>query len=277
MISLFGRKAKRKDDGARQKERELRYRSERNQWRNIAKNVREFASRRYLRGEGIEIGGLHRPLPLFEGTKVKYVDRMSTEELQANYKELAETEKVRVDIVDDGETLGKVPDESVDFVVANHMLEHTRNPIGTVQNFLRVTKPGGIVFMAIPDRRFTFDLKRQVTPFAHIRRDFEQGPDWSDLEHYQDWVRNVGPERDAEAARAEVGSLLSSKGNIHFHVWTYCEIVEMFLGMKREIGLPLEIEAAIQNGHEVVVILRKEGGGHECGIPPATEVAGHAS
>jgi SAM-dependent methyltransferase len=273
-------KSKKKAEVAkRQKERELRYRSERDEWRRIAKNAREFASRRYLRGQGIEIGGLHRPLPLFEGAKAKYVDRMSTEEVRRYYANVSDLPQVTVDIVDDGETLGTIADGSVDFVVANHMLEHTRNPLATVENFLRVAKPGGIVFMAIPDKRQTFDIKREVTPLAHIREDYAHGPERSDREHYEDWARNVREFPGGEpAVQAYVAKSMAEHTNIHFHVWTYVEMMEMFLMMRRELGFPLDIMAAIQNGNEVIVVLRKDGGpaeGHEAGgtaHPPADAI-----
>lgn len=264
---LFKSKAKRRqaaekaaEKAARQKEREERYRAERDYWKPIARSVREFTSRRYLRGQGIEIGGLHRPLPLFEGATVKYVDRLSTEDLHRYYPKVADQPHVKVDIVDDGETLKTFPDASVDFVIANHMVEHTRNPIATVGNFLRVVKPKGIVFMAIPDKRFTFDRNREVTPFAHIREDYLRGPEWSDREHYEDWARRKLGIQGEEAIRQYVEDSLAKNENIHFHVWTQVEIVEMFFAMRREFGFPLDMEAAILTGDEVVVVLRKSGG-----------------
>jgi SAM-dependent methyltransferase len=262
-MSLFqsrARRQKRLQDAAGQKEREQRYRSERDSWRKIAKKVRDFASRRYLRGQGIEIGGLHRPLPLYEGATVKYVDRLSTEEVRRYYPRVSDQTQVTVDIVDDGETLRTISDASVDFVIANHMLEHTRNPIATIETFLRVTKPGGCIFMAIPDKRYTFDSKREITPFAHLCEDYRRGPEWSDRAHYEDWVRNVGKQPTEEAALKLIEECLAQQTNIHFHVWTFAEMVEMFLSMHREFAFPIEIEAAIQNGHEVVVVLRKSGG-----------------
>lgn len=262
-MPLFQSRAKRQkriEDAARQKEREQRYRAERDQWRGIAKRVRDFASRRYLRGQGIEIGGLHRPLALYEGATVKYVDRLSTEEVRRFYPNVADQPQVTVDIVDDGETLRTIADGSVDFVIANHMLEHTRNPIATVETFLRVLKPGGHIFMAIPDKRYTFDRKRQITPFEHIREDYVRGPEWSDRAHYEDWARNVREFPTEEATVKYINECLAALANIHFHVWTQVEIVEMFLGMRREFEFPIDMEAAIQNGHEVVVVLRKSGG-----------------
>jgi len=254
------RRQKRAEDAARQKEREQRYRSERDQWKLIAKRVRDFASRRYLRGQGIEIGALHRPLALYEGATAKYVDRLSTEDVRRYYPDVGDKPQVNVDIVDDAETLATIADESVAFVIANHMLEHTRNPIATVRNFLRVTEPGGILFMAIPDKRYTFDIDRNVTPFAHIREDYLHGPERSDRQHYEEWARFVRKFGSEEEIQLQAEKMLGERQNIHFHVWTYPEIVEMFASMRREFGFPFDIEAAIINDDEVVTVLRKDRG-----------------
>ncbi len=98
-----------------------------------------------------------------------------------------------LDVIDDGEKLVTFENDSVDFVIANHFLEHTEDPIGTLKNFLRVLRPGGKIFMAIPDMRFTFDKNRARTPLAHLIRDHEQGGESSRREHYREWVTLVEP------------------------------------------------------------------------------------
>jgi hypothetical protein len=113
--------------------------------------TRETIARTYLRGEGIEIGALHRPLPVPKNARVKYVDRVSRRELANQYPELDPRQMVDVDIVSDGETLDSVADESQDFVIANHFLEHCQNPILAVENMLRVLRLEGIAYLAVPD------------------------------------------------------------------------------------------------------------------------------
>ena len=39
----------------------------------------------------------------------------------------------------------------VDFCVANHLLEHAPDPIGVLEELLRVVRPGGRVMLAVPD------------------------------------------------------------------------------------------------------------------------------
>ena len=96
-------------------------------------------------------------------------------------------------------------------------------------------------------------------------------PERSDREHYEDWATNVREFPDEEARRRYVEECLATLANIHFHVWTQPEIAEMFLAMRRELGFPIEIEAVIQNGHEVVVVLRKSGGEQAAEGPESDE------
>lgn len=230
--------------------------SEKN-WQEIAKKKRFFASYHYIQGEGIEIGGLHQPLKVYRNAKVRYVDRLSTEEVHKFYSDVSDKPKVTVDLVDDGERLGKVADESCDFVIANHVLEHCRNPIGAIFHMLRVLKSEGILYLAIPDKRFTFDKERQITPFEHVKRDYEEGPEWSDGMHYEEWIRVVEGIQEPEKFQRKLRKYLEKQINIHFHVWTQRDILEMFLRLKQDLQFPIEIELINKNGLEIIVVLRK--------------------
>ena len=226
-------------------------------WKEIAKKKRSFASYHYIRGGGIEIGGLHQPLKVYHQAKVRYVDRLSTEEVQKFYFDVADKPKVTVDLVDDGERLVKVRDESCDFVIANHVLEHCRNPIGAIFHMLRVLKRDGVLYLAIPDKRFTFDKERNLTTFEHLKRDYEEGPEWSDRMHYEEWIRVVEGVQDSEKFQRRLERYLEKQINIHFHVWTQREILEIFLRLKQDYHFPIEIELVEKNGLEIVVVLRK--------------------
>jgi SAM-dependent methyltransferase len=99
---------------------------------------------RFLSGDGIEIGALHEPLGVSNRARVRYVDRTSVAELRIHYPELSNLPLVPIDILDDGETLSSIGDDCVDFVIANHMLEHCEDPLGALSTFLRVVRPGGV-------------------------------------------------------------------------------------------------------------------------------------
>src|SRR5690349_5671213 len=90
-------------------------------------DTRRAVAAAFLRGEGIEIGALHHPLIVPRNVKVKYVDRMKVADLRRHYPELVNQPLVETEIVDDGETLGTLADQTQDFVIANHFLEHCQN------------------------------------------------------------------------------------------------------------------------------------------------------
>jgi SAM-dependent methyltransferase len=217
---------------------------------------RRRLSNRYLRGSGLEIGALHRPLCVPPGARVRYVDRMDCAGLREHYPELVKEELVEVDIIDDGETLGTQPNASLDFVIANHFIEHTQDPLGTLSNHLRVLRPGGILYLAVPDRRRTFDVDRPPTPLEHIVRDHREGPAWSRPLHQEEWARLVDRVPAAEVP-ARMRVLEQSDYSIHFHVWTPSEFTALLEHAQREQQLPFAIQDLQGNGHEFIAILRR--------------------
>ena len=138
-------------------------------------NRRKLAAA-YLQGNGLEIGALDQPLPLPRRASAVYVDRMTVPELRQQYPELRSLALTPVNIVDDGEALASFLSHSQDFVIANHFIEHCANPIAAIENHFRVLKTGGCLFLAVPDKRFTFDKCREVTPLSHLWHDYEGRP-----------------------------------------------------------------------------------------------------
>ena len=183
------------------------------------------------------------------------VDRMNVAELRRQYPELANEPLVETQIVDDGETLATIGEATQDFVIANHFIEHCENPLLTVRNLLRVLKGGGIVFMAVPDKRFTFDVDRPGTTLDHILRDFSEGPEWSKRQHYEEWTRLVNKRTDTSEVNAEVQHLIDMKYSIHFHVWSATELLELVQALQRIEQF--ELELFLRNGMESLIILRK--------------------
>lgn len=229
-------------------------------------------SKRHIAGDGLEIGALHKPLRVPDGARVRYVDRYDEAGLRSHYPELDELPLVTVDVVDDGETLGTISDASVDFVIANHFIEHTQNPLQTLVNHLRVLREGGVLYLAVPDKRRTFDVDRAVTPLEHVLRDFEHGPAGSRVEHFRDWVVHVDKPDDVEARVAE---LSDSDYSIHFHVWTPQAFSELLEHARGELGMPFAIAEVLRNGIEFIVILRRIAG-DETAVETAATAPGRA-
>ena len=217
------------------------------------KTHREDLAVRYLRGEGIEIGALNFPLRVPPRVTVRYVDRQPHEELVAEYGVMYPGAAiVAPDVIDDGERLATFADASVDFVVANHMLEHTEDPVGTLRHHVRVLRPGGVLFLGLPDARATDDDARERTTVEHLLRDHREGPGWSRRGHYEEWARHWEKVDEADVA-GRAAELDAQDANIHFHVWE----PETFVALLLAIDLPVELELVQRSGHEFVTVLRR--------------------
>jgi SAM-dependent methyltransferase len=227
-------------------------------FRKRGNHVRDFLALQYLCGSGIEIGALNLPCKVREGTVVKHVDSKTTEELIKYYgREMYGQTVVQVDLVTDAHTLAGVESASQDFVAANQVLEHLENPLLAIENILRVVKPGGVVFLSLPDKRHTFDAARPVTSFEHILDDYRLGPERGREAHYREWmdlVENVGPAEYAERLNLLMNMLHYP---IHFHVWTQFEMWEMFDRTRKVLPCSYELDCFKANDAEALFVLRK--------------------
>lgn len=222
---------------------------------------RELSSK-YLAGQGIEIGALHHPLEVNEKISVRYVDRLNSEELRLHYPELKEFSLVPVDVIDDGEKLSRIEDESLDFIIANHMLEHCEDPLGTVRNHLRKIRSGGILYYAIPDQRYGFDLNRPLTSFMHLVQDDRQGPASSRQDHFHEWARLVGKKTSPRDAYEEAKRLMELDYSIHFHVWNATTFHEFLLKAQTYLKRTFSVAHFEQNDTEIITVLKKEPSKH---------------
>ena len=216
---------------------------------------REFVANTFIRGQGIEIGALHMPLRVPRSAKVRYVDRFTVADLRKHYPELNDKDLVQVDILADGERLESISDSTEDFVIANHFIEHCQNPIGALENIFRVLKPGGTLYLAIPDKRNSFDAERPVTTLEHLMRDYHEGPAWSRRQHFEEWTRLVNKVQDDAAAETEIAQNMAIDYSIHYHVWTQSEMLELLVAFREMVSF--EVELCLKNGPEVIFILRK--------------------
>ena len=218
-------------------------------------NPRAYLAARFLVGHGIEIGALHRPTPLPRGAEAVYVDRLPAADLRAAYPELAEVDIVEPEVLDDGETLQQFQKNSLDFVIANHFLEHCEDPIGALLTFADRVRPGGHLFLAVPDKRHTFDRDRPITTIEHLERDHCDGPAWSRPAHYDEYARLVGGE-DGEHAVALRERLIAEAYSIHFHVFD-AAFLQQFALHVRSTHLPrLECVSFLESDDECIIVLQ---------------------
>ncbi len=218
---------------------------------------REELAARYLQGNGIEIGARNWPLALPAGAKASYVDRIGPEEMKKDYAAALEGEPVPVDVMDDARNLEKFTDDSLDFVIANHLLEHLEDPLGALKNFLRVLRTGGILFLSVPDKNHTFDKSRAVTTIEHLLRDHLEGPARSRLSHHEESVRHTPGELEEEEIQKRAKAYMDAGRDIHFHCWRQTEMFEIFVYLQKRENLNFEIETFEKHHKECIFVVRK--------------------
>ncbi len=132
-----------------------------------------------LAGKGIEYGPLHAGLlrkPHYDVSYVDYADRAYLVAHYANDPNVDVSLIPEIDIVTGGKLISEfLPKESIDYIVASHVMEHVPDLLGWLESNLQVLKPGGRIAVAFPDKRYCFDLKRKssmVSDFvaAYIER-----------------------------------------------------------------------------------------------------------
>lgn len=123
-----------------------------------------------LEGRGLEIGPLFSPvIPKRDGYNVKVLDNKSRAQLINVHPEHAD-EIEEVDYVWAGQSYRQLIGEShcFDYILASHVIEHTPDLIGFLENCMSVLKPGGVLSLAVPDMRYCFDCFRPITGLAHV-------------------------------------------------------------------------------------------------------------
>jgi SAM-dependent methyltransferase len=214
-----------------------------------------FASR--LQGRGIELGPLNRPLPTHPGMQMSYVDRADQATLQREFPKIAH-HIPRVDILDDAETLDTVAPASFDFLVAAHVIEHMRNPIGALLNWLRVVRDGGQIYLVVPDKRRMFDERRVRTTLEHVVLDYREPSADRDFDHYLDYAGFVH-HKTGDDAIAEAHRLRDTGFSIHFHVFLPQDVVRMveWIGANLAAVSIVEGPALSPAADEFHILLRK--------------------
>jgi hypothetical protein len=122
---------------------------------------------------GLEIGPSFRPVaPKKSGYNVKIIDHLDQNGLRQKYQD--HNHKLDLDAIEEvdyiwsGEPLSEIIKETFDWIIASHVIEHTPDLIGFLNQCELLLDQGGILSLAVPDKRYCFDYNRELTSISKI-------------------------------------------------------------------------------------------------------------
>jgi SAM-dependent methyltransferase len=142
------------------------------------RNTRMHALFDARQGRGLEVGPLHMPVVTREHGDVRYVDVHDRARLQQTYSEhegfpvelIEEPDFVLLGSDDAARPLPQAvaPAAPYDWVVASHVIEHVPDVVTWLSEVAQVLVDDGELVLAIPDRRFCFDVDREPTTVGEM-------------------------------------------------------------------------------------------------------------
>jgi glycosyltransferase involved in cell wall biosynthesis/SAM-dependent methyltransferase len=119
--------------------------------------------------QGLEIGASsHNPF----GLKTRNVAPLDDYAFYSGAQQKMDVAPARVDIWASADAI-PVPNDSEDFIISSHVVEHLPNVIATFWEWNRIVRTGGYIFMIVPRRdALPEDVGREITPLRHFLDDF---------------------------------------------------------------------------------------------------------
>jgi SAM-dependent methyltransferase len=221
---------------------------------------------------GIEVGGLSGVfatrgiLPLYENVDSLDNCNFATTTTWEGVISVGETfrfSKLRPpgkQFVAETTNLTGIEDESYDFLLSSHVLEHSANAIQVLSEWRRIVKSGGTLVLLIPHKDGTFDHRRPVTTLSHFIDDYAAGVKEDDLTHLEEILQFHDLRRDPGAgsvADFEQRSRANLQNRcLHHHVFDTTSVAKLLDHVELEL---LTVEP-IQPNHIVVVAQKPRAG-----------------
>ena len=149
--------------------------------------------------------------------------------------------------------LSAIADNSYDFILSCHSLEHVANPVKAVEEWRRVLKPGGLFVLVLPDKRNTFDFKRPYTTMQHLLEDYAAKMREDDQTHVEEMISLHDFSKDnTSGSKEELFSLIRNNfvtRAVHHHVFSF----ELVNDMLKYFSFTIEHQQAVAPFHLVTI------------------------
>jgi SAM-dependent methyltransferase len=222
--------------------------------------------------EGLEIGAFDFPT-VAPGThagpgRCWFADVRSSQHLSQMFGVPLETVAPIEWIVRRDRPLAEQIGRRFDYVILCHVLEHVPDPIRFLPDVSALLRPGGVLFLAVPDKRETLDAPRPSTTIDHLLARYHHGapgpPLAQIMEFARTWDENwrrLATESPQEFFAWGVSQFESGTADVHCNVWRDEELFAQ-LGYLTRGGFLPELEVCLREPqanqlNEFYVALRK--------------------
>lgn len=222
---------------------------------------------RQLHGDGLEFGPGCHPLPLGPFVNsIRYCDVFTRDEFAEQFPEMNKKIVNFPDPIDyqfDFEKewfVERIGKESLDFVVANHVLEHLVNPIRFLEQCHSLLKDNGILFIGLPDKRRMFDRDRQRTLLNDVVERYQRDEVVVSEARIVEFVNQVvqpGEFFSDRSANYAVEIDRHRRRSLHVNVWLMDDVIELFRYQCLELDMPWELLDGVAADEEFLLLFRK--------------------
>lgn len=195
----------------------------------------------FIDKKGIEIGGpssiFNRDIPIYSKARkidgVNFSEKTLWDNRDAGINSYTYFEnKIGDQYICDATNLLSIQNDSYDFILASHVLEHIANPIKALKEWIRVVKSGGKIILLVPHKNAIFDHNREYTTFEHIMEDYINDTQEDDMTHFDEIIEKHDLSVDMAAGSHEefVERGLNNIQNraLHHHVFSLDVITQIF-------------------------------------------------
>lgn len=162
--------------------------------------------------------------------------------------------KKGIQYISEATDLNLIPDSKYEFVLSSNCLEHIANPIKAIEEWIRILKRDGLLFLVLPNKEYCFDHNRSVTEFSHLLKDYQNNITEDDLTHIDEILELHDLKMDKPAGSLEQFKERSLKNlenrALHQHVFDINVLKEIFSYFKLEVLLTFE-------GREYIILGKK--------------------
>lgn len=178
----------------------------------------------------LEIGAFTAPTLLPAETRLRILDFYSTAELRQQAQSLGRDPDsvLPVDYLCRSDRYDEEITGQFDLMIANHVWEHIVNPVDWLNRCARLLRPGGILFLVLPDKKYNFDRFRSDTTLAHLLVDYFLPQDTAQAMHALEpallYDRDYIGQSNEIATRLEAGFL--KRALQEWHPGMHCHVFQ---------------------------------------------------